>query len=202
MTLPKGEHGPLNVTQQARHRIQAGLGWDPADKAKLGQKVEQAMGGKKVHHDLDLACFTFDSHNTLVSTVSPEQAQNIDESGKIYHSGDNVEGHGEGDDEQLSVELKDLDPNIHHILFTAKIQTGHDFYDVADPVMRLVDGFGNDMLLETTIDHEEGHDKNVFVFAHIYRSGESWQLHHVAEYLSSEENAEWREALSQFLTIK
>ncbi|GJL84616.1 MAG: tellurium resistance protein TerZ [Micavibrio sp.] len=202
MTLPKGDHGPLNVTQKARHRIMAGLGWDPAGKAKLSDKIEKAMGGKKTHHDLDLACFVYDSHNTFISVVSPNQAQDIDASGKIYHSGDNVAGFGDGDDEQVSVELKDLPTDIHHILFIAKIQTGHDFYEVADPEIHLTDGFSNDTLLETPINHEEGHNKDVFVFAHIYRSGESWQLHHVAEYLCSEENEQWHEELSRFLTIK
>ncbi len=202
MTLIKGDHGALNVTQEARHRILAGLGWDPAGKAGLGGKVGAALERKQTHHDLDLFCFTFDSHNNFISEVSADHSMNIDPSGKIYHSGDNEEGFGEGDDEQISVELKELDPNIYHILFTVKIQTGHSFGEVAAPAMRLADGFSNDDFLKASIDDEDGQNKDIFVFAHTYRSGGEWRLHHVGEYLSTADHQSWREELSRFLTVK
>jgi stress response protein SCP2 len=200
--LEKGEHGPLNVTQKARHRVLAGLGWDPADEADFKEKIDQALGGKKIYHDLDLACFFYDSHNVLIGSVSPDPAQTADDSGKIYHSGDNAQGHGEGDDEQISVELKNLDPDIHHVLFTAKIQTGHSFAEVDTPEMRLADGMTNADFLKVAIDHPEGKGCDVFVFAHIYRRGAEWRLHHVAEYLKSADLKAWRDELPRFLQVK
>lgn len=202
MTLPKGQHTELNVTQKARHRIMAGLGWNPADKANIIEKVGHAITGKDDVHDLDLGCFTYDAHSVLISTVSADRAKNIDDSGKIYHSGDDEDGIGEGDDEQLSVELKDLEESIHHILFTVKIQSGHVFKDIEVPEIRLADGYSNDNFLQIMIDHSEGKEQDVFVFAHIYRSGEGWSLHNVSEYMNSEEYDDWQKELPKFLTTK
>lgn len=201
-TLPKGQHAPLDVTEKARHRIMAGLGWDPADKANFIEKVGHIIGGKEDAHDLDLGCFTYDAHSVKISAVSADRAMNVDSSGKIYHSGDDEDGVGEGDDEQLSVELKDLDPAIHHILFTVRIQSGHFFKHIDAPEVRLADGYTNNNLLHTMIDHSEGKDRDVFVFAHIYRSGDGWALHNVSEYLSADDYNDWQKEISKFLTTK
>lgn len=202
MTLPKGQHGPLKVTEKAKHRIMAGLAWNPAAKANVINKVSNKMAGKEHAHDLDLGCFTFDAHSVLVSAVSADIGKNVDGSGKIYHSGDDEDGVGDGDDEQLSVELKDLDPAIHHILFTAKVQSGHTFAEISAPEIRLADGFSNDNFLHSMIDHEIGQDKDVFVFAHLYRTSDGWTLHNVSEYMMAADYPDWSKELSKFLSTK
>ncbi len=200
--IEKGQHGKLNVTQKARHRVMAGLAWDPADQSSVIEKVGDKLKGKAKHHDLDLGCFTYDAHNVFISAVNADRAMNVDESGKIYHSGDNIEGFGDGDDEQLSVELKDLDPAIHHIIFLAKIQTGHNFSEIKVPEIRLADGFDNKNFLHTMIDHEDGQDKDVFIFAHIYRTGDGWNLHNVSEYLSTRDHDDWSNVITNHLKTK
>lgn len=198
--LKKGQHVPLKVTEKARHRVLAGLGWDPAFVARLIDKVGQALGGRKIHHDLDLSCFLYDANNSFIESVSPEHA--ADASGKVYHSGDNLEGVGEGDDEQLSVELKDLDASIHHALFLVKIQTGHDFSEIDAPLVRFADGFTNQNFHQVFIDNKVLEGADVYVFAHIYRKGSHWQLHAVDEYLKSTDYEDWRKELTQFLGVK
>lgn len=202
VTLAKGQHTPLKVTEKARHRIMVGLGWDPAYVAKLLDKVSEAMGGRKTHHDLDLSCYIYDANTNFIGTVSPDPANTVDTSGKIYHSGDNQEGVGEGDDEELSVELKDLDPAIHHILFVVKIQTGHDFSEIDSPLLRLADGYSNINFLNSFIDGSAQEGADIYVFAHIYRKGTHWQLHFVDEYLKSGAHNDWRQQLPHFLSVK
>lgn len=202
MHLPKDQHTLLKVTPKARHRILAGLGWDPADEARLLSKAAAAVSGRKTYHDLDLSCFMYDANNIYIGSVSPEAASTVDASGKIYHSGDNQEGVGEGDDEEISVELKDLDPAIHHILFVVKIQTGQDFSKIEAPFLRLADGYSNENFLTAYIDGVTLEGADIYVFAHIYRKGSHWQLHNIDSYLKSDDHTDWRQELPRFLSVK
>jgi len=192
-------HRKLNVTKEARERIMVGLGWDPADEANFIEKVKSVASAKELYHDLDLACFTYDKDHNFIASVSAEPGQSIDHTGRIYHSGDNVEGHGEGDDEEISVELKDLDTNIYHIIFTAEIRTGHVFREIDAAEIRIADGYTNHNFVKTALIDDDGLDKNTYVFVHIYRNGDEWNLHHVGEYLDSDNVEEWPTTLKNFL---
>lgn len=191
--LEKGQHGPLNVTKQARHRIFAGLGWDPKEKASLMEKAKALVGGPKTWHDLDLSCYMYDSNKALVDSVTAKADKHIDQTGNIYHSGDNVAGLGEGDDEQISVELIHLPENIHHIVFTVTIKTGHTFSDINSPEIRLADGYSGHEFLSLPLSVPEGRDKSGFIFAHIYRSEDSdgWALHNISQFLDADDMQKW-----------
>ncbi|MCD8566528.1 MAG: TerD family protein [Alphaproteobacteria bacterium] len=107
--LEKGEKTQLNVTQKARHRIMAGLAWDPARRAGFIEKIKD-ITGTPTTHDLDLVCYIFGHDGGFIEHVSGDPGRNVDLSEKIYHSGDNMEGDAAGDDEEISAELKELPP--------------------------------------------------------------------------------------------
>jgi len=201
--LIKGSHKKLNVTKEARHRIMVGLGWDPADEMGVIEKMKSVAKSKEFYHDLDLACYIYDKDGNNISSVSAEPGQSIDHTGNIYHSGDNVEGYGEGDDEEISVELKDLNANIHHIIFTAQIRTGHVFREIDAAEIRLADGYTNHNFLQTPLIDDEGLDKNAYIFVHLYRApdakADQWMLHHVAEYMNANNIDAWHKRLKDFL---
>lgn len=185
--IEKGQHTTLNVTQKARHRVFAGLGWDPKEKASLMEKAKELIGGPKTWHDLDLSCFIYDTRKSFIQSVTAETGSHINESGAIYHSGDNEEGIGDGDDEQISAELKDMDENIGHLVFIATIKSGHTFGDITAPTIRLVDGYSGHEFLSAPLDTKDGSDKVAFVFAHIYRNAlGQWMLHYIGEFLNVE----------------
>ena len=115
-------HPLLNVTQKSRRRIFVGLGWDPNASPTLKDKVGALIGGRQEHHDLDLSCYYFNQDGACLGFVSANKDNNANDSGSIYHSGDSVEGVGDGDDEQISAELLKLPPNIHHLIFKAHIK--------------------------------------------------------------------------------
>lgn len=184
--LQKGEHSSLNVTQKAQHRIYAGLGWDPGGHTGLVGKLREMFGLRKPWHDLDLSCMLFDKDKKIIGHVSTEPGHNSTQKGRIYHSGDSAEGFGDGDDEQISVELLKLDPAIHTILFFATIKSGHVFGEIDSPEIRLADGYSNHNFLQLDLKHPEGKDKPTFLFASIYRTGpESWNVHNISTYLDT-----------------
>ena len=56
----------------------------------------------------------------------------------VHHQGDNRSGAGEGDDEQIKVNLDEVEPNVHHLVFVVNIFSDHrSFSEVHDAYCRL-----------------------------------------------------------------
>lgn len=198
MSIP-ANHAPLNVTQKAEHRVFVGLSWDPNDNPSLFQKLGALLGKKPTHHDLDLSCYYYDENKNCLGYVTAEPEHYTDSSGAIYHSGDNIEGVGDGDDEQISVNLKSLPHNIHHLIFKASIHSGHVFGDVADPAIRVCDGYTEHCFASAEIDGGLALESDSFIFTRIYRHDGAWAFHALEDFrvLSSVEN--WEDALKGYL---
>lgn len=197
--MDKGASKPLNVTKEAQHRVFVGLGWDPADSPNIVQKVKAIAKGKETHHDLDLSCFAYDQDKSFIGHVSalPELASMADD--KIYHSGDNEEGIGEGDDEEISVELKDLPNNIHNLIFTAAVTSGQTFGHVKSPEIRIADGYTNHNFLRTDIAQNEGQDDDLYIFIKLSKQDGKWHLTNLDTYLKDAEISDYEEHLRNYL---
>ena len=198
--IPKGETIALNVTQKARHRVVVGLGWDPNEDISVKDKALGALGLKDTHHDLDLSCYIFDKNKRYISHVSVEEGRAVDQTGQIYHSGDNVEGVGDGDDEQVSVELKDIDPTIHALVFKASIKSGHHFGEVTDPEIRLADGYSDHNFLHVSLLGVKDNDKPAFIFICLLKNPEDqWMVRHIGEFIDAPEDGNWAEILKTYI---
>lgn len=196
MTEPK----PLNVTQEGNHRIFVGLGWDPNENPGFKDKALNTLGLKDIHHDLDLSCYIYDQNARYISHVSHEAGREVDQTGKIYHSGDNTKGVGDGDDEQISVELKEMDDAIHTIIFKASIKTGHTFDQVNDPEIRLVDAYSRREFLHVPLSGLKDNQTSAFIFAALLRSPDgSWQVRHVGEFIDKPADGQWADILKTYL---
>jgi stress response protein SCP2 len=200
MKLEKGQHRHLNVTQKAQHRVFAGLGWQPHTDIGFMEKLGAMFGTKKTYHDLDLGCLLFDSNKKPIGDISILNGQLADPTGHIYHSGDNVDGATDGDDEQVSVELLNVEKAIDYIMFVATIKSGHTFGELHSPEIRIADGYSNHTFLETPLTHLEGKAKNAFAFASIYRATDGWNLHNISTYLDLMAVQKPNGALSSLLT--
>lgn len=198
-TIEKGSHKPLNVTQESHHRVFVGLGWDPKDDGGLIEAITDKISGKALHHDLDLACYIYDANNNLINIVSAEVEHGADETGRIYHSGDNVEGIGDGDDEQISVELKDIDPDICNIVFIATIKSGHSFSEIDAPEIRLVDGYSNREFIVAPLICKESEEKSGYVFLRLYPQNEAWTIHSIGEFFNVKDAGNLSEFLKDFI---
>ena len=87
-------------------RVTMGVGWD-VRKAKglLGM-----FGGGGGDIDLDASCLLFDGSREVVDAVWFRQLRSED--GSIIHTGDNRTGAGDGDDEQIIVDLPAVPRNV------------------------------------------------------------------------------------------
>lgn len=122
--LAKGESiGIFSSSQKtgiAARRVQLGLGWD-----MIG---EEAV-------DLDASCVMFDGKNKFVDAVFFNKLKS--KGGAVVHSGDNLTGEGEGDDELISIDFSKLGTNIKTLYFVVNSYTGHKFSRIKHAYVRL-----------------------------------------------------------------
>jgi len=186
---------PLLHTVKGRQRVIAALRWDPREEAGFIDKLR----GRDKQHDLDIACFLFNEAGHFAGYVGAEAQDSMDASGAVYHSGDDMTGEGNTDDESVSAELAALPPDIAHLIFLVEVRSGHSFAEVRNPAAYLTDGLTHDSLLDMPI-MDPGTAK-AFVFARLYRSGESetgWLLHPIGEYPEIEKIEDWGVYLERY----
>jgi tellurium resistance protein TerZ len=153
VSLTKRGGGSLSV-------VRMGLGWDAVKKRGLFGKKSQTI-------DLDASALLFDAGGSLVDAVWFRQLQSKD--GSVRHTGDNLTGEGEGDDESIVVDLGRLSPAVTQIVFTVNSFTGQDFTQIENAFCRLVDETSNEELTRYDLSGSGSH--NAQIMAKVSRGG-------------------------------
>lgn len=201
----KGHIEPLKYSEVAKERVVIGLRWDPNLKAVKTNKVVRAvrggiMGENDNAYDLDIACVMYDSYKEAIDGVSGRADETIDRSGHVYHSGDDMSGHGDHDDEAISIELKEFPDDVEHIVFVVEIQSGHTFGEVNTPEVRIADAKTDEDQFFIPLDEQEGSDENTaFVFARVFKQNNQWMIHYIGDYLIGEDVEDWIDTLDRYI---
>lgn len=153
-------------------KVVMGLGWD-AKKTKgfLG------FGGRSQEIDLDASCMLFDDTGQIVDAVWFRQLRSRD--GSIIHTGDNRTGAGEGDDEQIIVELARVPAEIKTLVFVVNSFTGQNFSQIENAFCRMVDQTSNREIAR--YDLSGGGDHTAQIMVKVYRHGGEWKMHAIGE---------------------
>jgi stress response protein SCP2 len=146
-------------------KVVMGLGWDPA------------RGKKNI--DLDASCIAFDQQGRKIEIVWFTHLSEF--GGALQHTGDNVTGQGEGDDEQIRVDLIAMPANVFSLVFTINSFSGQKFTDVARAFCRLVDeGTGQELV---RFDLSESEPHTGVLMAMLRRTGPAtWEMRAIGEY--------------------
>ncbi|MBF0212992.1 MAG: TerD family protein [Magnetococcales bacterium] len=174
ISLNKGETIRLSKESDGRlNRVILGLGWDVA----APKKGLMRFLGVQETIDLDASCILFASDGTMQEAVWFEQLQSRD--GSIRHTGDNVTGAGEGDDEQILVELNRVPSHITALMFVVNSFGGQTFDRVANAHCRLLDANNNREVARYQLDSQGAH--TALIMAQLLRSGAEWKMHAIGE---------------------
>ncbi|WP_346656249.1 TerD family protein [Arthrobacter sp. NicSoilB11] len=134
LSLTKGQS--LSLTKrngESLTKIRLGLGWDSAVPAKRG-----FFGGTKtVEIDLDASAILFDANKQPLDLVFFNNLKSKD--GSIKHTGDNLTGAGDGDDESITVDLSAVSPAAAHIVFVITSYSQQTFDMVENAFCRVID---------------------------------------------------------------
>jgi tellurium resistance protein TerZ len=148
-------------------RVRMGLGWDAIKKKGMfGKLKDQSV-------DLDASALLFDNNRQLVDQVWFQQLRSKD--GSVQHTGDNLTGAGEGDDESIVVDLQSVPANITQIVFVVNSFTGQNFSQIENAFVRLVDSTANDTeIARYELTGSGSH--NAQVMAKVSRTGNGWSM--------------------------
>ncbi|GAA0243908.1 TerD family protein [Actinomadura nitritigenes] len=147
-------------------RVRMGLGWDAVAKKGLFGK------GKAQSIDLDASCLLFDASGNLADSVWFRQLRSKD--GSVQHTGDNLTGAGEGDDEVINVDLQSVPANVTQLVFTVNSFTGQDFSQIENAFCRLVDEATGQEIARYDLSGAGQH--NAQIMAKVSRDGEGWTM--------------------------
>lgn len=173
VSLTKGQKVSLSKDGASLTRIFMGLGWDVAKKGGL---LGGLFGGNE-DIDLDASCLVFDESGKLVGEVWFRDLKGMN--GAIVHTGDNLTGAGDGDDETIKVDLSKLPATVKSLVFTVNSFRGQTFDKVANAYCRVVDEVSGKELAKFALGESGGHTG--LVMAKIYRHNGEWKIHAIGE---------------------
>ena len=168
VSLVKGQKVDLTKGNPGLSKIIVGLGWD----------VNQYDGG--FDFDLDAAAFMLGADGKVTSDSDFIFYGNLKHSsGSVEHMGDNLTGEGDGDDEQIKVDLSAVPANIDKIGFTVTIYEAEtrkrNFGQVSNAYIRIVDETSNTELIRYDLGEDFSIETAVAV-GKLYRNNGEWKF--------------------------
>lgn len=171
--LSKGDRISLNKEAGTTlTKIVMGLGWDA-----MKTKGFFGFGGRAQEIDLDASCLMFDERKELVDAIWFRQLASRD--GSVRHSGDNRTGAGDGDDEQIVVDLASVPANVKSLVFTVNSFTGQNFSQIENAFCRIVNASNGAEVARYQLSCNGTHSAQIM--AKVYRHNDEWKMHALGE---------------------
>jgi tellurium resistance protein TerZ len=173
VNLSKGQKISLDKEAGgALSKVTMGLGWDA-----IKTKGFLGFGGKSEAVDLDASCILFDDNRRAVDFVWFRQLKSRD--GSIVHTGDNRTGAGDGDDEQINVDLARVPDTVKSLIFTVNSFTGQSFSQVENAYCRIVNAADGREVARFNLSVQGAHTAQIM--AKLYRHNGEWKMHAIGE---------------------
>ncbi|MEH2461884.1 TerD family protein [Nostoc sp.] len=173
ITLTKGQRISLEKVAPGLSEVFVGLGWD----------VKATDTGQDF--DLDASVFLLNANGKLISDahvifynnqISPDPEKSI------QHTGDNLTGAGEGDDEVIKINLKKVPADIQTILIAVTIHEAEvrrqNFGQVQNAFVRVVNSQTNEEVVRYDL-VEDYSTETSMIMAELYIKDSEWRLNAV-----------------------
>lgn len=166
--LQKGQKVSLTKVNPGLAKVVVGLGWD----------VNAFDTGGSF--DLDAAAFMLtDSGKVSCQNDFIYYGNLTHPSGSVQHQGDNLTGVGDGDDEQIRIDLSKVPANITKIAFTVTIYDAEarhqNFGQVNNAFVRIYNEANGEELLRYDLG-EDFSIETAAVFGELYKHGDEWKF--------------------------
>ena len=172
VSLSKGGNVSLTKSAPGLTAVTVGLGWD----------IRTTTGAD---FDLDASAILLDTSGRVLSDAHFVFFNNLTSpDGSVQHLGDNLTGEGEGDDEQVDVDLSTVPSEVDKIVFPVSIYDGEtrgqSFGQVRNAFIRVVNKAGGAELARYDLS-EDASTETAMVFGEVYRSGSEWKFRAVGQ---------------------
>jgi len=176
VSLSKG--GNVSLTKQAPGltAVLVGLGWD-----------ERTTSGQAF--DLDASALMLTPNGRVLSDAHFVFFNNLlSPDGSVEHTGDNLTGAGEGDDEQIKVDLSRVPAEVDRIVFPVSIYEAdnrrQNFGQVRNAFIRVVNSADGAELTRYDLS-EDASSETAMIFGELYRYSGDWKFRAVGQGYSS-----------------
>ncbi|HEX8303952.1 MAG TPA: TerD family protein [Jatrophihabitans sp.] len=176
VSLAKG--GNVSLTKQAPglSAVVIGLGWD-----------ERMTSGQAF--DLDASALMLAASGRILSDEHFVFFNNLaSPEGSVEHTGDNLTGEGEGDDEQIKVDLSRVPPEVDRIVFPVSIYDAdsrqQNFGQVRNAFIRVINQADGAELARYDLS-EDASSETAMIFGELYRRSGDWKFRAVGQGYSS-----------------
>ncbi|MGN0695514.1 MAG: TerD family protein [Oscillospiraceae bacterium] len=179
VNLQKGQKVDLTKNNQGLSRVIVGLGWDEvAQKRGLFSK-------KPADIDCDASAIMLTAGDKLSSNSDVVFYHNLrHSSGAVNHQGDNLTGAGDGDDEQIIVDLKKVPDQYQKIVFVVTIYQAREraqhFGLIQNAFIRIVDASNGSELCKFNLS-ENYSGSTAMIFGELYRYNGEWKFSAVGQ---------------------
>ncbi|UGQ11580.1 TerD family protein [Yinghuangia sp. ASG 101] len=172
VSLNKGGNVSLSKEAPGLTAVTIGLGWD----------VRTTTGAD---FDLDASALLCNEAGRVLSDQHFVFFNNLrSPDGAVTHSGDNLTGGGDGDDEQIQVDLAAVPADVAKIVFPVSIydadQRGQSFGQVKNAFIRVVNQAGGVELARYDLT-EDASTETAMIFGELYRNGAEWKFRAVGQ---------------------
>ncbi len=168
ISLEKGGRIDLGKAAPGLNKIGIGLGW------------EENESDTGADFDLDASLFMLGANGEIASQGHFIFYNNLNSPcGAVEHTGDNLDGSGDGDDELINVTLNDLPDNIKELVIVVTIHDainrGQNFGQVLDSFIRIFDSGTEKEIAKYELD-EDFSTETAIEFGRLYRKDGSWRF--------------------------
>ncbi|MFJ2439602.1 TerD family protein [Streptomyces sp. NPDC087658] len=172
VSLSKGGNVSLSKEAPGLTAVIVGLGWD----------VRTTTG---TDYDLDASALLLNESGKVASDRHFVFYNNLTSpDGSVEHTGDNLTGEGEGDDETVKVNLAAIPADISRIVFPVSIHDagsrGQSFGQVRNAYIRVVNQSGGAELARYDLS-EDASTETAMVFGELYRNGAEWKFRAIGQ---------------------
>lgn len=171
LNLEKGDILDLSKYSDTLSKVHAAAGWDVIDRGN--------------DYDLDLCAYLVTADGRLKHTVyyGDKKYHN----GSIFLDKDNLTGEGDGDDENIHVQLNRLPEDVSKVVFAVVIyqarSRGQKFGKVKNAYVRLCDEENGDREICRYQLSEDGGDNTAVTVASLNRTQNgTWEFHAIGKY--------------------
>lgn len=168
VNLKKGQKVSLTKEAPGLTKVVVGLGWDVNSFDTGGD------------FDLDAAAFLLGDGGKVAGSGDFVFYGNLRHgSGAVEHQGDNLTGEGEGDDEQIKIDLSKLPGTVSHIAFTATIYEAEErrqnFGMINNAFIRIFNESSGEEILRYDLGEDFSIETSV-VFGELYKHNWEWKF--------------------------
>jgi tellurium resistance protein TerD len=172
ISLTKGGNVNLSKEAPSMQQLTVGLGWNP--RATDGQDF-----------DLDATAFLLNSTDKVRGDsdfIFFNNKKSAD--GAVEHTGDNRTGAGDGDDEQLVVDLSKMAADVNKVTFCVTIYQGQErsqnFGQVSGAYIRIINNANQQEVARYDLS-EDSSTETAMIFGELYRHNGEWKFRAVGQ---------------------